>query len=328
MYNNGLLSFSFGAFRGLPVHTGPLPSLSTDQVAAFVQLARQGSLRAAAEALFISEQGLRSRLLALEGRLGVELYRKSRGLRRRTPLTPEGQQFLRHAEGFLEGAAHLLGLFGEVQGPQEVHVVASQYLLAYVLIDAVRRFHRAFPHIHVRLSARTEQEIEEALLDSLEFSFGVAAPYESSPELEYRHLFSMHWSLITPARHALARRRGIRLADVVRYPLVLYERGSTGRQHVAEAFQRQGLAPHVEIEATNTDLIVRMVEAGLGVAVVPLHPSGAVTRGRRVTIHRLGRQVRPIDSGILLRRRERPSDSATRLLEFLGTHAAGPGRTC
>src|SRR5262245_6877616 len=94
----------------------PLPSLSTDQVAAFVQLARQGSLRAAAETLFITEQGLRSRLLTLEERLGVELYRKSRGLRRRTPLTPQGQQFLPHAEAFLDRAAHLATLFQESQG--------------------------------------------------------------------------------------------------------------------------------------------------------------------------------------------------------------------
>jgi DNA-binding transcriptional LysR family regulator len=298
------------------------PSLSTDHVAAFVELARQGSLRAAAETLFISEQGLRSRLLALEDRVGVELYKKSRGLRRRTPLTPEGEQFLPQAEDFLERATQLVNLFGEEQRLKDVHVVASQYLIAYVLIDAVRRFHRAFPEIHVRLSARTEHEIEEALLDSHEFSFGVAAPYESSPELEYRHLFSMRWSVITPPRHPLARRRSVRLAHIVPYPLIMYERGSTGRQHVAEAFQRLGLAPHVEIEATNTDLIVRMVEAGLGVAVVPLHPSGAVTRGRRVTIHSLGRQVRPIDSGVLLRRREQPSDAALKLLDFLGAHAA------
>src|SRR5438034_9684627 len=94
------------------------PSLSTDQVAAFVELARQGSLRAAAETLFISEQGLRSRLLALENRLGVELYKKSRGLRRRTPLTPAGQRFLPHAESFLERARHLADLFGEKQGTQ------------------------------------------------------------------------------------------------------------------------------------------------------------------------------------------------------------------
>jgi DNA-binding transcriptional LysR family regulator len=108
------------------------------------------------------------------------------------------------------------------------------------------------------------------------------------------------------------------LGNIVLYPLIMYERGSTGRQHVAEAFQRRGLTPRVEMEATNTDLIVRMVEAGLGIAVVPLHPSGAVTRGRRVVAHSLGRQVRPIDSGILLRRNERPLDAARKLLEFLG----------
>jgi DNA-binding transcriptional LysR family regulator len=299
-----------------------LPSLTTDQVAAFVQLARLGSLRSAAETLFISEQGLRSRLLALEKRLGVELYKKSRGLRRRTPLTPQGQQFLPHAEAFLDRASHLCRLFQEASGPQEVDVVASQYLIAYLLIDAVRRFHQAFPQIHVRLSARTEHEIEEALLDSLEFSFGVAAPYESSPELVYRHLFSMHWSLIVPPRHALSRRRYVKLADIVEHPLIIYERGSTGRQHVVEAFQRLGLAPHVEIEATNTDLIVRMVEAGLGVAVVPLHSSGAVTRGRKVVVINLGKQVRPIDSGVLLRRNERLAEPALQFLQFLGAQPA------
>lgn len=305
----------------------PLPSLSTDQLAAFVQLAHQGSLRAAAETLFVSEQGLRSRLLALESRLGLELYRKQRGLRRGTMLTQQGQKFLPHAEALLENARHLVRLFDANSGPQEVHVVASQYLIAYVLIDVIRRFHRSCPDIRVRLSARTEHEIEEALLDSPEFSFGVAAPYEPSPDLEYRHLFSMHWSLIAPRGHALARRRLVRLADVVKHPLILYERGSTGRQHVAEAFQRRGLAPHIELEATNTDLIVRMVEAGLGVAIVPLHPSGAVTRNRKVAVRSLGRQVRAIDSGILIRRRDQPRDATRKLLEFLGKHATVSGET-
>jgi len=48
---------------------GESPSLSTDQLAALVELARQGTLRAAAEALHLSEQGVRNRLIALESRL-------------------------------------------------------------------------------------------------------------------------------------------------------------------------------------------------------------------------------------------------------------------
>src|SRR2546423_5535329 len=143
--------------------TGGIPSLSTDQVAAFVEVARQGSLRRAAEVLIITEQGLRNRLLALEGRLGVELYRKRRGLRRATQLTEQGRQFLPHAAAFLERARELGELFaGDASAqPREVHVVASQYLILYVLIDAVRKFHAAFPHVQVRLGTRTEQQIEQ-----------------------------------------------------------------------------------------------------------------------------------------------------------------------
>src|SRR5579859_1019371 len=88
-----------------------VPSLSTDQVAAFVELARQGTLRGVAGVLHITEQGVRNRLVALERRLGAELYRKARGPRRTQPLTEQGRQFLPHALAFLERAAQLAEVF-------------------------------------------------------------------------------------------------------------------------------------------------------------------------------------------------------------------------
>jgi len=302
----------------------PIPSLSTDQVAAFVEVARQGSLRRAAEVLVITEQGLRNRLLALEARLGVELYRKRRGLRRATQLTEQGRQFLPHAAAFLDRARELGELFagdGSQSQPREVHVVASQYLILYLLIDAVRKFHAAFPHVQVRLGTRTEQQVEQTLLENPDVAMGVAAPYEPSSELEFRNLFSMGWSLITPLRHPLLRKPegSLRLTDLADMPLILFERGSTGRQHVVEAFHEQGVSPEVEMETTNTEIIVRMVEAGLGVSVVPLLPSGKVTQGRRVGIRSLGEQIRPIQSGILIRRGEHLSAACRSFIEFVQT---------
>jgi DNA-binding transcriptional LysR family regulator len=292
------------------------PSLSTDQMMALVELARHGSLRAAAEALFLSEQGLRNRLIALESRLGVELYRKRRGVRRHPPLTDEGRRLLPHAVAFLDRARELTELFHESAEPKEVHVVASQYLIAYALIDVVRRFHAAEPAIRIRLSARTEDEIDEAVRSDPQITLGLAAPYGTSTDLEFRPWFSMPWSLIAPPKHALLTVRRLRLEDLAKQPLILYERGSTGRAHVLDAFRQRGLTPRIELEATNTDLIVRMVEAGLGVSIVPLHPSGAVTRGRRVGDRPLGAHVRPIDSGILTRRGERLSTAAQKFIAF------------
>lgn len=293
-----------------------LPSLTTDQMAALVELARQGTLRAAAEVLHLSEQGVRNRLIALESRLGVELYHKRRGIRRSSPLTQEGSRFLPHAAAFLQRAGELTELFREFAEPREVRVVASQYLIAYALVDVVRRFHAAEPSIRIRLSARTEEKIDQAVREDPQITLGVAAPYEVSTELEYRHWFSMDWSFITPQRHPLAEKRRLRLADIADEPLIVYERGSTGRSHVLDAFHKLHLTPRVEMEVTNTDLIVRMVEAGLGVSIVPLHPSGAVTRGRRVGICPLKHFIRPIDSGILTRKGERLSNAARKFIEF------------
>ena len=293
------------------------PSLSTDQIAALVELARQGSLRAAADVLHITEQGVRNRLLALEARLGVELYRKRRGVRRGSPLTGEGQQFLPHAIAFLDRAGELCQMFSEMPAIREVDVVASQYLLAYVLLDAVRRFHAANPEIRVRLSARTEQEIELTLLTNPNFEIGVAAPYESTPDLLYHHLFSMNWYFIAPRRHAKLKSSRLKLADLADEPMILYEQGSTGRQHVIEGFGKQGVTPRVEMEATNTDIILRMVEAGLGISIVPLPVPDNVTRGRRVATRSLGRQIRPIHSGILTRKGQRVSAAASQLIDFL-----------
>src|SRR5262245_56536592 len=105
-----------------------LPSLTTDQVAALVELSRQGHILRAAHALGLTEQGLRNRLVTLEAQLGVELYRKTRGPRRGALLTKEGRRFLPHAITFLEGAHALCQAFDLETGAQEIHVAASQYL--------------------------------------------------------------------------------------------------------------------------------------------------------------------------------------------------------
>jgi DNA-binding transcriptional LysR family regulator len=195
----------------------------------------------------------------------------------------------------------------------------------YLMIDAVRRFHAAHPRIHVRLTTRTEQEIEDALLNDPQVAMGVAAPYEPASELEYLHLFSMDWSLITPKRHPLLDLKQVRLRDLADQPLILFERGSTGRQHVFDAFHGQGVSPRVDMETTNTQIIVRMVEAGLGVSIVPLLPSGAVTRGRKVAVRTLADEIRPIRSGILTRRGEQLPEASRAFIRFVQGEATRAG---
>jgi DNA-binding transcriptional LysR family regulator len=84
-----------------------------------------------------------------------------------------------------------------------------------------------------------------------------------------------------------------------------------------DAFHGASLSPRVDMETTNTDIIVRMVEAGLGISIVPLMPSGAVTRGHRIGVRSLGQQIRPIHSGILVRKAEALSPGSRAFIDFL-----------
>ena len=296
---------------------GTLPYLTTDQVRAFVELSRHGQIRSAALVLGLTEQGVRNRLIKLEEQLGVELYRKYRGPRKAGLLTEHGRRFVPHALAFLERARELCRTFDIDVGSHEIRVASSQYLIRYLLIDVLAEFRRAQPSIHVRVSTMNEREVEDALLKEPDVVFGLAAPYEPSLNIEYRELFSMEWSLVCPPRHALRKKARVRLEDLRQEPLVLYERGSTGRQHVLDAFHERGVSPNVAFETTSTETIVSMVEAGLGVALVPLLPTGAVTRGRRVAVRPMEKGIRPIHSGLLVRRGDVFSGAAQTLVEFI-----------
>jgi DNA-binding transcriptional LysR family regulator len=238
-------------------------------------------------------------------------------MRRGTLLTEHGQRLVPRAAALLEGARELREPGRAPGGVQEVHVAASQYWVYYLLIDMIRRFHAAYPSIRIRLSARTEQDIEAILLSDPGTALGIAAPYEPSPELDYMHLFSMGWSVVVPRSHRLAGRRQLRLHEVALEPLILFERGSTGRRHIVEAFRAESIVPRIQMEATTTQVIVKMVEAGLGISIVPLLPDGSVIRGLRVAAVPLAASIPSIRSGILTRRGETPSPAARQIIDCL-----------
>ena len=297
------------------------PSVSIEQVGAFVQLAESGSLGAAARALNLSAEGLRNRLVALEQRMGVPLYEKEMRRRGRVVLTPAGRLFLHKAVLFVEEAQALTQLFELGRRQQDLLIAASQYVVYYLLIDIVRLFRIEFPHIHVRLLTRNEQQIAGSVQADSDVCLSICAPLEFPTDIVCDPWFSLNWFLVAPRGHRLLTASSVCLADIVDEPLIVFEPESTGRQHVLEAFSRHALMPRVVMEATSTQIIVRMVEAGLGVAIVPLLPSGAVTRGIDVGYVSISDDIRSIDTCILYRKHSPMDDAVDKFKAFLKSHA-------
>lgn len=206
-----------------------------------------------------------------------------------------------------------------------LRVVTSHYLATYVLIDILQEFRRLHAGTAVRLSVRTELQVLGAVAHPGECVLGFCAASEYPEALDYIPWFRMDWWLVVPEGHRFAQLASITLGELDGEGLIVFEPGSTGRQHVFEAFHQVGAVPNIATQATTTPLIVQMVEAGLGVAILPLLPSGIVTQGRRVRTIPIATEIRPIESGIFIQPQWHDDPDALAFIAFARQHVAKLG---
>ncbi|MGH9642226.1 MAG: LysR substrate-binding domain-containing protein [Terriglobales bacterium] len=295
----------------------PVSRVSIEQVGAFVELARCGSLRAASVKLCLSEEGLRSRILVLEERLGAALYEKERGRRGDVRLTHAGHAFLDKAIRFLEEARALTEPIESVQSAGGIKIAVSQHPTLYMLVDIVRNFRAQFPDISVRISTHTEQEVVSALRTDTGFAMGICATEEFPADLACHHWFSMGWRLITPLDNPFQSQSSVTLAELVNEPLIVFQSDSRGRQHVLEAFHQHGLAPKIVAEVPCAQVAARLVEAGLGIAIVPSLASHALVANTKVSQFLINDSISKIENVILTRPASRNDSTVQTFLDYL-----------
>lgn len=293
----------------------------------FLAVARVGNVSRAAHELSIGQPALTARLHALEAQVGQTLFvRTRRGVR----LTQAGKAFLPHAERALQAAEDAANAAEEAASGLAGSLVvgATPSVSATVLPAALRRVREAFPA--TRLSVRTghsEQIVELVLRE--EVGVGVVRELRH-PDLEPIPLFDDELVLVVAPTHRFAGLDGILVAALRDEQLVLFDRTSSYNELTSTLFGGAGIAPSSLIELDNIEAARRMVQEGIGVALLPMSSvAGEVREGSVV-------RVRITDAPPVRRRyvaiRRRDSAAAdgredlfiNAVREF-GSAAAGPG---
>lgn len=96
--------------------------------------------------------------------------------------------------------------------------------------------------------------------------------------------FRWHHSLLLPDDHPLNQVSPLTLDDIVKWPLITYRQGITGRSRIDEAFSRKGLTPDVVLSAQDSDVIKTYVELGLGIGLVAEQSGGEHEEGNLVRL--------------------------------------------
>ena len=263
--------------------------MDVDQLRAFVAVARAGRFTRAARRLGTTQPSLSRRVQQLEAQVGAKLVV-------RTPsgvvLTSAGERFLAHAERALASIDAGRTAIEELSGdPRGVVALGSQPTIsAYVLPTLLAVFHQHAPRVVLRLREGPADQIEERLASG-ELDLALMNLPVRRLDLAAQKLWQEEYLLAVPAGHRLAALdRPIALGEAAGEPLVVVP-GATATAALFAACEEKGARPNVVVDADNLEAVRRMVERGLGVALLPRTMAEAA-HGPKLRVIELARGAR------------------------------------
>lgn len=262
------------------------------QIEAFLAVATFGSFGKAAASLFLTQPSVSARVAALERALGQRLFERSR---RGVRLTRAGTVFLPVAERILKTVAEGRQALEAAQSRDGglVVIAAALSISTYLLPDIIKAFRDDHPGARVSIRSGHSRDVLRMVLEE-EAEIGLARGLKH-PAVHSVRLGRDEILLVAPPTHPLARRRQVRLREAASQPLILFDKGSSDWVLITGFFRRGGLLPNVVLELEGIEAAKKMVEKGIGLAMLPhLAIRRELREGSLV-------QVRIVDAPVLAR---------------------------
>jgi LysR family carnitine catabolism transcriptional activator len=241
------------------------PSLT--KLRSFAAVAASGSFRKASAKLNLSQPALSAHIRGLEEALGAPLFHRTT---RTVRLTSDGERFLvRTRRALDEIESGMLELRDRVESQRgRVTIACVPMIACHVVPKVLALFSQRHPLVKVQILDVTGQTLARQVLDR-DVDLGIGPSPVRNDELEFEPILRDPIVAVFLDTHPLAGAHGVRLGDLAEQPLLTLAPGTTVRSDLDNAFERQGLSLRPAYEVLQQYTLGGMVEAGLGVALLP-----------------------------------------------------------
>ncbi len=232
-----------------------------------VRIAEANGLTRGAEASHMSLPAASTRVKNLEEGIGAKLlYRTSQGV----TLTPPGQALVHHARLVLGQIEHLRSdLQSFAQGIKgHLRVFANTTALGEFLPPVLRNYLRSHPDVNIDLRERLSHDIVRAVTEG-QTDIGIVAGAVRTENLETIPYREDTLLLVLPRGHGLAGGGPVAFADTLDLDHVGLHQASALHAFLRQACDRLHRVLPTRIEVGNFEAACRMVEAQVGVAILP-----------------------------------------------------------
>ena len=253
----------------------------------FIHIAESPSLTQAAKRAHLSLAAVSVRIKALENQLNSRLlYRDSRGVE----ITPAGQKLLQHARHHAPGGPPETRFQEQADGDAgHIRIFANTTAVTEFMPDILAQFLSGHPGVTVDLQERLTRDIVRGVLDGTT-DLGIVAGPVDAPELQAIHFSTDKLVLVVPNGHPLQDQEKIKLADAVRYPFITMHEGSTLVAFLRDQLSVGQRLPQ-RIQLYSFDSICRMVQAGVGIGVIPDSAARRYGADMKLRVVELGRTL-------------------------------------
>ncbi|MBP2626684.1 MAG: transcriptional regulator, LysR family [Firmicutes bacterium] len=237
------------------------------QLEYFKYVAQIQHITRAAEGLSISQPALSRSIARLEEELGFPLFdRCGKGI----VLNRYGQIFLQHVKRAMEEIIGGKQVIQDLLHPDHGSVSLSflHSLGSNFVPGLLSKFLSNNPNIQFKLY----QNATNFLLDQLaagEIDLCLCSPAATSEKVEWEPLFTEELFVIVPTEHRLAKRNSIELNEIKGEPVVTFKKDYGLRILADQLFKEAGLSPFITFEGEEILTVAGLVEAKLGVALIP-----------------------------------------------------------
>ena len=251
----------------------------------FAAVADARSITHGAERSALALASASARIKGMEAALGVALLRRQR---RGVELTAAGESLLAHARIVLANVEALQGdLAAYARGVKaHVHMLANTAGMSEHLPKVLAAYLVAHPDISINVEERESPEIGQAIASGAA-DIGLAVAHVVPDSLEQFAFCDDRLVLVIPGGDALAGRRQLDFRDVTARDFVGLSDGSALQDHIASRAAHAGRRLRLRARLKTFDGVCQMVEAGVGIAVVPEVAARRAARTMKIAVVKL-----------------------------------------
>lgn len=289
----------------------------------FARIAEEENLSRGAKKAFLSPAAASARLKALEDQLGTRLfYRESKGL----SLTPAGERLLRHARVIERQFEHVRSEFEEFSKDSVGHIriFANTTAVTEFMPEVLARFMAERHAVTVDLQERLTKDIVRGVLDG-SADLGIISGPMTAEGLEVIHFSTDKLVLVTPVGHPLSKKSGVRFEDTLEFEHVSLHEGSTLHAFLTDLVREQRSKLQIRIQVRSFEAACRMIEAGVGVGVLPLSAALRHRRTMKLAIVELPEAWAVRERAVIVRELEGLPSCAKALIDTLIEAAESAG---